>query len=231
MHQSKDENQWLGGDPGNLIFFFGTSSGGKTLDQGEGGGNPFASALTELLARENLTLDGFARDIVTLTGRYSRAFQRAEVFPISPLETLSIRPKPPAESRVALVLVFADYSSSGGLSSLPGAEHDARRVGAAFDAAGFNTKMLIAKSLADLSETLDDFVTRSKSADFAALYTTGHGVEVTGTIYILPGDYPIRQGNAGLSTHALRINDLSGHMCAKRANLLFYAGCRDNPLR
>jgi hypothetical protein len=231
MHQLNNENQRAGGDPNNSIAFYGTRSGGRTLDQGEGGGNPFASALIELLARKKLTIDTLARDIVKLTERNSRAFQRAEVSPISSVGRLDIRSRPSAESRVALVSVFADYSASEGLISLPGAEHDARRVGAAFDAAGFDTKTLIAKRLVEVIEALGDYVSRSVSADFAVLYTTGHGVEINGKIYLLPGDYPISNGNACLSTHALRVNDLSKYMRAKRANLLFYAGCRDNPFR
>jgi hypothetical protein len=83
MHRLNNENQRPGGDPKKFAFLFGTQSGGRTLNQGEGGGSPFASALIELLARKKLTIDTLARDIAELTERSSRAFQRVEVSPIS----------------------------------------------------------------------------------------------------------------------------------------------------
>ena len=64
----------------------------------------------------------------------------------------------------------------------------------------------------------------------AVIYTTGHGVEVDNTVYLLPGDYPLAEKNAALPTRALRLADIGAGLRAKRVNLLFYGGCRDNPL-
>ncbi len=211
------------------LYFYGTSAGGQTLDQGEGGGNPFASALVELLARRNLTLKSLANDLVDLTERKSKRFQRPEVPNLDSLETLRIRPKPKAESRVALVLVFADYTESGGATSLPGAANDAKRVAKALSLAGFNTQTTVDAKRDHTNEILEEFANRSAAADVALLYTTGHGVEVGTTIHILPGDYPVSEGPSGLTELALQLQDFSVAMNAKRANLIFYAGCRDDP--
>jgi uncharacterized caspase-like protein len=76
---------------------------------------------------------------------------------------------------------------------------------------------------------LRGFATRSAKADVALVYTTGHGVDVSGRVYVLPGDYPISRGNEALPTLALGLTDLGLSARAKRCNLVFYAGCRNNP--
>jgi len=95
-------------------FFFACAMGRTTLDRGEGGGNPFASAFVELLAQEDLTLSTFAADLVDLTERKSRGFQRPDIPTVGDLPLLRIRLSLNTEVRVALVLVFSDYSLSGG---------------------------------------------------------------------------------------------------------------------
>ncbi|MCP4549147.1 MAG: caspase family protein [bacterium] len=211
------------------IYFFGTSAGGTTLDQGEGGGNPFASAFVELLARKELTLNALTDDLAELTELKSNGVQRPETPARSSLMMWRILPRPSKESRIALVFVFSDYSASGGATSLPGAEHDARRVSAALALAGFETQMTVDPERDNIGDILRDFAIRSADADAALLYTTGHGVEVDGIVYLLPGDYPVSERNSGLAHFALRLPEFSAAMRAKRANLIFYAGCRNDP--
>lgn len=63
-------------NPPPPIYLYASQSGRPTLDQGEGGGNPFASALVELLNRPALNFDEFRTELVDLTERKSRGFQR-----------------------------------------------------------------------------------------------------------------------------------------------------------
>jgi hypothetical protein len=42
-----------------------------------------------------------------------------------------------------------------------------------------------------MRDKLADFTTRSIDSDAAVIYMTGYGVEVGGTVYLLPGDYPV----------------------------------------
>ena len=91
----------------------------------------------------------------------------------------------------------------------------------ALEAAGFKTEMAIDLSRADMRELVARFSTRSALADAALIYTTGHGVEVDGNVYLLPGDYPLAQKNAALATRALRVRDFGSGLRAKRVNLLF----------
>jgi Caspase domain len=211
------------------IYFYASQTGKLTLDQGEGGGNPFASAFVELLARDSLTFKAFGAELVELTEQKSKKFQRPEVSARADLGTWQLLPKPPAEKRVALVVAFSDYSASGGAFSLPGAKHDLQRVATALDKAGFQVQSILDPDLAKLENALKEFGDRSAASDVAVLYTTGHGVEVDGTIYLLPGDYPLKQGSAMLKGWAIPLTTMGSALHAGRANLVFYGGCRNNP--
>lgn len=216
--------------PGSsFLRFCGTSSGKKTLDQGEGGGNPFASALIELLQRNELTIHAFRQDIATLTNKKSGGYQTPEVPPADLVRSCVLRPKPEAARHVAFVMVVSDYNKSEGTPSLPGAAHDAERVSDALNKAGFDTVMFIDPGKWELEQALADFTRKSKRSDVALFYTTGHGIEVDGATYLLPGDYPSSLRNEGLKAHAWSVNDFGKNLKAKHMNLLLFAGCRDNP--
>jgi hypothetical protein len=95
-------------------FLYATQSGALTLDQGDGGGNPFASALVELLQRDNITFDALATELVALTRTKSDGFQEPEVPTGTGGRLWQVLPMPDTERRVALVLVFSDYSANAG---------------------------------------------------------------------------------------------------------------------
>ena len=217
------------------LVFHASQSGQRTLDQGEGGGNPFASALIELLARPSLQLAELPAGISRLTAAKSRGFQKADVPAAVTGAAWQVLPVKPGERRIALVMVVSDYANSGGSGvdpapSLPGAERDAQRVSKALEKAGFETQLAIDLSLPRMEETLARFAAKSAGYDAAVIYTTGHGVDVGGSVYLLPGDYPIAQRNGALPGSALRLSEISEGLRAKRVNLLFWGGCRDNPL-
>jgi hypothetical protein len=219
-----------GGEVGSARpqFWYASVVGGVTLDQGEGGGNPFASALIELLARENLTVRSLAGELPSLTKRKSRDFQRPDVPTPADLPNWSLQPKAADETRVALVLVFSDYSTSGG-ASLPGAKRDALRVASSLEQAGFRTTVALDPPRSTVPGVLKAFASQSGASDAALLYSTGHGAHVGGVSYLLPGDYPLSNGRAGLPTHALALPTLAEALSAKRVNHLFFAGCRNDP--
>lgn len=211
------------------IYLYASQSGQRTLDRGEGGGNPFASALVELLNREALNFDSFRTELIELTDRKSRGFQRPEIQGPSSMHRWQFLPKPENETRVALVLVFSDYTASGGASSLPGAKHDAQRVAEALNKAGFKVETVLDPDRAKMEAALKQLSTQSATADVGVIYTTGHGVEVERVTYLLPGDYPVEQRVAVLKDRAVRVTVLGSALRARRANLVFYGGCRDNP--
>ncbi|OAD19382.1 peptidase C14 caspase catalytic subunit p20 [Candidatus Thiomargarita nelsonii] len=214
--------------PVEPIYFYASQTGKQTLDQGEGGGNPFASALVELLARDTLTFDNFRSELIDLTGKKSRGFQRPEIFSKVDLGSWHLLPKPSTEKRIALVLVFSDYTISGA-RALPGAKNDLVRISKSLAEAKFEVQTAIDPDQSKLNSILKEFSERSKTSDVAVLYTTGHGVEVNGIIYLLPGDYLLVYGKSKLNERAIRLTRIGDAVQASKVNLVFYGGCRNNP--
>lgn len=211
------------------MYIYASQSGKPTFDQGDSGGNPFASALIDTLNSKTLTLKKFLHHVVTLTKTKSKSRQRPEVQGASQLDSWRILPKPLGEKRVALVVVFSDYSASGGTRSLPGAARDSSRMSDALKKAGFRTQRVLNPDRVQLPIILRKFASRSAASDVAVLYTTGHGVEVEGVVYLLPGDYPVGHGASSLNQRAIRLSQMGASTRAKLANLVFYGGCRNNP--
>lgn len=211
------------------LTFYAATSGERALDQGEGGGNPFASALIELLARPSLHLAELSDELARLTHAKSRGFQKADVPELATIASRQLTPKPSGEKRIALVVVVSDYRKSGA-NSLDGARHDAERIARALTSAAFEARTVLDADLPTIRTELARFARESEAADFALIYSTGHGVEVDGVTYLLPGDYPIAQRNAALGSRALPIPELASQLKARHVNLAFWGGCRDNPL-
>jgi uncharacterized caspase-like protein len=216
-------------EPQKPLIFLASQSGKQTLDAGEGGGNPFASALIELLARPGMKLGDLPHSLSELTSQKSQGVQQADVPLRAEPATWRIQPVGVGETRVALVLVISDYAASDSAQSLPGARLDAHRVSEALRQAGFETQTVVDPKSAQLRAALDGFAIRSGAADVALLYTTGHGVEVKGNIHLLLGDYPVAQGSGALATHSVRLAEIAASAKGRRASLVFYGGCRDNP--
>jgi hypothetical protein len=83
-----------------------------------------------------------------------------------------------------------------------------REIATALTKAGFQAEQAIDLDLREMRNRLAAFGARSGKADAALIYTTGHGVEVGGTVFLIPGDYlipgasfpgdcPIAKGKAG----------------------------------
>jgi hypothetical protein len=210
-----------------LEYFFASQSGHPTLDQGAGGGNPFASAFIELLQQKNLDFQTLRLKIVDITSEKSEGFQRPEVISDRPANWQLV-PSSANEKRIALVLVYSDYKAAE-IKALPGAKNDMLRITQALRNIGFEVQTVLDPDNEELHQRVKSFATNSKQADVALLYTTGHGVEVDGIIYLLPGDYPAYKNELALDAKAVKISWLGSALHARKRNLLFYAGCRNNP--
>lgn len=210
------------------LLFHASSSGKQTLDQGEGGGNPFATSLIEMLAQSRADLRDLPAALQRLTVQKSGGFQTPDVPAGLARPDWSLVPATSGERRIALVLVVSDYRA-GGAPSLPGAKTDAQRIATALQRARFETEVALDLDLMSMRQKLADFAARSAQYDAAAIYVTGHGVEVARTVYLLPGDYPVGLKDAALSDRAIRLADIAGSVYARHINLVFYGGCRDNP--
>jgi Caspase domain len=215
---------------GETLVFHASSSGQKTLDQGEGGGNPFASSLVEILGRPEVRLGRLPEALRTLTKKKSGDYQTPDVPRAVAAKDWKLLPPAAAGKRIALVLIVSDYSRAG-LASLDGAAHDARRIASALTKAGFATETALDLELAGMKRKLAGFAAKSAGYDAAAIYTTGHGLEYGGIVYLLPSDYPVRLGKAALRPAALQLSEIANAARARKVNLVFYGGCRDHPFQ
>ncbi len=211
------------------LVYQATTSGQQALDQDDKGGNPFASALIDTLAQAGTGLPDLSQSLRRLTLHYSKGRQTPQVPDATATPVWQVAPAKPGEQRIALVLVISDYGQVG-VQSLPGAKFDAERIGAALTRAGFTTEIALDLDRDGVTRKLAAFAEASRSKDTAVIYTTGHGVEVGGTVYLIPGDYPIAERNRALAGRAIALPRIAEAAQARTVNLVFYGGCRDNPL-
>ena len=208
---------------------YATQSGGTTLDQDDCGGNPFATALIKLSQQQDLRLSRLLPKLRQLTSELSFNHQvptwdhlpsdKTWAFPLE----AGIR----SERRIALVLVVSEYSDQAG-PRLIGAANDERRIAAMLARHGFSVLQGIAPDRNSLSVALRSFAVRSKGFDVAIVYSTGHGMELKGRTYLLPGDYPFQSGYCAtlMRQHAVPVSRIATACRARNINLTFFAGCR-----
>lgn len=212
------------------LLVYATRSGGTTLDTGEGGGNPFASALIEAAEPPGLPLRELPKRLRTRTAELSGGHQAVEWLGETARGAwrFPVGDGPTPDRRSALVLVVSDYSAVDPAASLNGAAHDERRIAAMLARHGFSVDQGVGPHRAELRRALQSFRRRSEAADVAVIYSTGHGVEADGTVYLLPGDYPVGEGFAHgqLRRYGVSVTQLVGAACARAQNLVFFAGCR-----
>lgn len=210
--------------PAPLIYYAG-QAGRLTSDRDRQGGNPFASALVQVIAEKPLTLETFTRRMAEANAIHSRGWQQLDYPRRLPEPKLRLDAK--GGKRIALVLINSDYSQSDAYS-LPGAAVDAKRVPEALTAAGFETEIVFNRTIAEAHEALEQFAARSEQADVAAIYIGGHGAQHGKSAYWLMGDYPAQDAKY-LPTHAIAVDEIAKAGRAKALNLVLYASCRDDP--
>ena len=204
---------------------YASQSGRATLDRGEDGGNPFASALVELLNRPTLSLTELIDQIATITQQKSGGYQLPDISGIRGASNWIIKPNRSEKKNVALVATFSRHTAEN-VSWLPGAERDRVRVANALRAAGFKVVTIANPTKSDLDRLLQDLTTASKDSDAAFIYVTGHGFEDQGKVYLAPSDYHLSHRERPVSDGAIYVGDLGKGLKAKRANLVFFGGCR-----
>ena len=133
---------------------YATCAGGKTIDQDEFGGNPFATALLDVSERPNLPLRRLLPALRSLTLERSARFQNP-TWDLSPDATswkFPLEPGSRNEARIALVLVVSDYSASQA-PALAGAANDERRISAMFAHHGFNVTQGVTPTRVQMQST------------------------------------------------------------------------------
>jgi hypothetical protein len=203
-----------------------THSGALAIDKDSLGGNPFATALIKVLARESKNIDGLMRFLTNITKMQSHGKQVPELLLCKNKPIVPFASDYKTASKLAMIMVYSDYSV---LQPIPGAEFDLNRLKKAFKENGFECWTLHDPSASQVKSKLKAFKNQSTKHDFAVLYVTGHGAEIDGKTYLLPADFRIKDGKKSLKNKAFDISDFQTYLKAKQGNFLFFGGCRNNP--
>jgi hypothetical protein len=209
--------------PQALMYYAG-QPGRLTQDRDRLGGNPFASAVVEVLAKHPANLEQFTQSLAASNARHSGGWQQLQF----PKKLPKWKMDQPAGKRVALVLINADYSKTNGVYSLPGAAFDAKRIPEALKQAGFETTLVLDASADKAREAMAAFSKISEDAEASIIYVGGHGMQHKRTVYWMSGDYP-EQNAKWLDSHAIRLDEIGRVGHARDVNLVLYASCRDDP--
>lgn len=205
-------------------MYYAGQPGRLTQDRDRLGGNPFASALVEVLAKQPSNLDEFTSRLAAANARHSGGWQQLQF----PKKLPKWKMDQPAGKRVALILINADYSKTDGVYSLPGAAFDARRIPAALQEAGFETTLVLDANADKAREAMAAFSKLSETAEASVIYVGGHGMQHKRTVYWMSGDYPERNAK-WLDSHAIKLDEIGRVGHAQAVNLVLYASCRDDP--
>jgi len=210
-------------------LIFATRSGGTTIDRDAFGGNPFATALIHVAGEHSIPFRRFPGRLRALTVQGSQRHQVPQwtKWPEELRWSFRLEPGSRRERRCALVLVVSDYTGAG-LAPLGGAAHDERRISAMFSANGFSIVQGVGRDRLSLIEALASFGRLAAGHDVSLIYATGHGIESNRSVYLLPGDYPLKNGcsPARLRTQAVSVARIAAACRASKLNLVFFAGCR-----
>src|SRR3984957_9972112 len=133
------------------------------------------------------------------------------------------------ESRIALVIGNSDYSSG----PLPNPANDAKLVGDALTALGFD---VIARRNADqvtMKRAIQEFGSRLEKAGPAAgglFYYAGHGMQLSGRNYLIPTTARIeREGDVEIEAVSADWGIEQMKYARNRLNIVILDACRNNP--
>jgi Caspase domain len=132
-----------------------------------------------------------------------------------------------AEKRIALVIGNGAYTK---VPSLDNPKNDAAAMEEMFKAAGFDT-VVRANDLGvtAMRRALRDFSDTAHDADIAIVFYAGHGIEVSGTNYMIPIDAVLEQ-DIDAPDEAVPLDRVTEILePAKRLRLVILDACRDNP--
>jgi hypothetical protein len=133
----------------------------------------------------------------------------------------------PLGRRVALVIGNGRYDH---VATLPHAINDAEALARALETTGFQSVTLRENLTRDqMLSALTEFAKVADTADWAAVYYSGHGIESRGINYMVPVDAQLRV-DRDVDLEAVDVGKiLSAIDGARRLRLVILDACRDNP--
>ncbi|WP_322514515.1 caspase family protein [Rhodopseudomonas palustris] len=128
--------------------------------------------------------------------------------------------------RVAMVVGNSLYQS---VPQLPNPSRDADAVARMFKDAGFDVTRVIDAGNLDFKRAIRKFETDADQADVAVIYYAGHGIEISGTNYLIPTDARLAS-DRDAEDEAIPLERLvSSADGAQKLRVVILDACRDNP--
>jgi hypothetical protein len=120
-------------------------------------------------------------------------------------------------------------SSYGGSAKLSNPTNDAKAMSAKLRGLGFNVTEALDVDRNKLVTTLAQFSRTAASADITLLFYAGHGVQISGTNYMLPVDINLSDLSQ-VPLQGVSLNSVVEQYLPGKTKLVFLDACRDNPL-
>ncbi len=131
------------------------------------------------------------------------------------------------DSRIALVIGNSNYA----MSPLTNPVNDARAMSEVLRKLGFDVVTLLDASYPDMLNEVRRFGDRSRGGGGIGLfYFAGHGIQMSGTNYLIPVDADIRKEHE-VKYNTLNMNQVLDEMelSRNRVNIIILDACRNNP--
>lgn len=135
-------------------------------------------------------------------------------------------------ARVAFVAGTNRYDNLAEKEQLRRAVNDATAMKQALEELGFKVHFGTDLSQSAFYDLWGAFIANVQAGDVVAVFAAGHGVEMSGSNYLLPRDVSRpRDGEARFKSRAIAVSDLISELDRRkpREALLFLDACRGNP--
>jgi tetratricopeptide (TPR) repeat protein len=163
------------------------------------------------------------------SGKWAHETARARLAVLNEAQARPVATPSPSASgrRVALVIGNSNYVA---VPALPNPKRDAEALAAALREIGFQSVSVINDASRDaMVKALSAFGREADNADWALVYFGGHGIEVSGTNYLIPVDARLAS-DRDVSIEAVSLDQLMGYAeGARKLRILLLDACRDNP--
>lgn len=130
-----------------------------------------------------------------------------------------------AEKRIALVIGNSGYEQIGALAN---AANDAVLISDSFRATGFDVTTLTDLTEDAMGEALDVFASQAMTADVAAVYFAGHGIQYERVNYLMPVDARLNSA-AAIAREGIALDQIMDALTPVPVSLIFLDACRNNP--
>jgi hypothetical protein len=126
----------------------------------------------------------------------------------------------------ALVIGNSAYPGSNRLAN---PVNDARAMSAKLRSLGFQVTELANTNREQMVRGLSEFSKTASRADLTLLFYAGHGVQISGTNYMIPVDMSLTDASQA-TLQAVSLNSVVEQYLPGTTKLVFLDACRDNPL-